>query len=103
MSFVDIQCYNCIKIKHIRSIMRRLLPRRTRGIFVPVLVSQSARGLDVEVTVQLVDEHQVDVELFAVELQTQISKSLHLQQGALQRVHRRHLQGLKGRFSQFCS
>lgn len=68
-----------------------LLPRRPSGVLVPVLVSQSAGGLDVEVPMKLVNEHQVDVELLAVELQPQVSESLHLQQGALQGLHRRHL------------
>lgn len=40
---------------------------------------------------ELINEHQVDVELLTVELQSQVSKSLHLQQGALQGLHRRHL------------
>lgn len=74
------------------SLSAALLPRRPSGIFVPVLVSQSAGGLDIEVTMKLVDEHQVDVELLTVKLQSQVSKSLHLQQGALQGLHRRHLQ-----------
>lgn len=69
-----------------------LLPRRPSGILVSVLVSQSAGGLDVEVPMKLVNEHQVDVELLAVELQPQVSQPLHLQQGALQGLHRRHLQ-----------
>lgn len=56
-----------------------LLPRRPSGVLVPVLVSQSAGGLDVEVPMKLVNEHQVDVELLAVELQPQVSESLHLQ------------------------
>lgn len=54
-------------------------------------MSQPARGLDIQVSVQLVDEHEVDVELLAVELQAQVSESLHLQEGAFQGLHGRHL------------
>lgn len=46
------------------------LPRKTSSIFVLVLVSQATCGLDVEVSVQLINQHKVDVELLAVELQT---------------------------------
>lgn len=45
------------------------LPWKTSSIFVLVLVSQATCGLDVEVSVQLVNKHKVDVELLAVELQ----------------------------------
>lgn len=40
---------------------------------------------------QLVNQHQVDVELAHVQLQTQVAQALHLQQRALQGVHGRHL------------
>lgn len=56
-----------------------------------VLVAHAAGGLDVEVAVQLVDQHQVDVEFATVQLQTQVAQALHLQQRTLQGVHRRHL------------
>lgn len=52
-----------------------------------VLVAHAAGGLDVEVTVQLVDQHQVDVEFAAVQLQTQVAQALHLQQRTLQGLH----------------
>lgn len=63
------------------------LPWKASSVFVLVLVSQATRGLDVEMSVQLVDEHEVDVELLAVELQPQISKPLHLEQGSFQGLH----------------
>lgn len=71
--------WSCVNIALLRNIKRRLLPWMASCIFVLVLVSQPARGLDVQVSVQLIDEHEVDVELLTVELQAQISKPLHLQ------------------------
>lgn len=71
----------------IRNLRNHPLPWKARSIFVLVLVSQATCGLDVEVSVQLVNEYKVDVELLAVELQAQISKPLHLQQGAFQGLH----------------
>lgn len=68
----------------IRNTRNCSLPWETSSIFVLVLESQSTRGLDVEVSMQLINEYKVDVELFAVELQAQISKPLYLQQGAFQ-------------------
>lgn len=63
------------------------IPCNTWSIFVLVLVSQPTCGLYVEVSVQLIDEYVVDVELLTVELQAQISKALYLQKGAFQRTH----------------
>lgn len=44
-------------------------------------------GFDVEVPVQFVDEHQVQVHLLAVQLQPQVTEPLHLQEGTLQGIH----------------
>ncbi|TNN49390.1 hypothetical protein EYF80_040402 [Liparis tanakae] len=57
----------------------------------PGSAALATRGLDVEVSVQLINEHQVDVELLAVQLQAQVSEPLHLQQGAFQGLHGGHL------------
>lgn len=62
------------------------LPRKARSIFV-LLVPQPTCGLYVEVSVQLINKYKVDVELFTVELQAQISKPLHLQQVPFQGLH----------------
>lgn len=80
-----ISCTQSLKnIICIRNIRNCPLPWEASSIFVLVLESQSTCGFDVEVSVQLINEYKVDVELFAVELQAQISKTLYLQQGAFQ-------------------
>lgn len=58
------------------------LPCITSCIFVLVLVSQPTCGLYVEVSMQLIDEHVVNVKLLTVELQAQVTKSFHLKQRA---------------------
>lgn len=63
------------------------LPWKASCIFVLVLVSQATCGLDVEMSVQLINEHKVEVKFLAVELQTQVSKPFHLQQRAFQGLH----------------
>lgn len=75
-----------------KRVKNRHLPCKARSIFVLVFVSQPTCGLYVEVSVQLINEHKVDVELLTVKLQAQISKPLHLQQGALQGVNSWNLQ-----------
>lgn len=58
------------------------LPCIPRSIFVLVLVSQPTCGLYVEVSMQLINEYVVDVELPTMELQAQVTKPFHLQQRA---------------------
>lgn len=58
------------------------LPWKPSSIFVPVFEPQATCGLDVQMAVQLINEHQVYVELLGMELQAQVSKALYLQQGA---------------------
>lgn len=55
----------------------------------PVLAAlpHAVGGFDVEVPVQLVDQHQVQVHLLAVQLQPQVTQPLDLQEGTFQGIH----------------
>lgn len=54
-------------------------PRGSWGVFVFVLMSKATCGLDVKMSVELINEHQVHVELLVVELQAQVPEPFNLQ------------------------
>lgn len=58
------------------------LPWKASSVFVLVFVPQATCRLDVQMSVQLINEHQVYVELLGVKLQAQVSEAFYLQQGA---------------------